>query len=43
MILKKEIQMVIEWSKINKEDYSLAMEHSPIKNTEVLYDRFYEL
>lgn len=35
MILKKEISKVIDWSKINKEDYLLAMERSPIKNTEI--------
>ena len=35
MILKKEIGMVIDWSKINKEDYLLAMERSPIKNVEI--------
>lgn len=34
-ILKKEINMVIDWSKIDKEDYLLAMERSPIKNTEI--------
>ena len=35
MILKKEINKVIDWSKVNKEDYLLAMERSPIKNTEI--------
>ena len=34
MILKKEINKVIDWSIIDKEDYLLAMERSPIKNTE---------
>lgn len=34
-ILKKEINMVIDWSKVNKEDYLLAMERSPIKNIEI--------
>lgn len=37
MILKKEINKVVDWSKINKEDYLLAMERSPIKNTEIKY------
>lgn len=37
MILKKEIQRVIDWSKVNKEDYLLAMERSPIKNTEIKF------
>lgn len=35
MILKKEIGKVIDWSKINKEDYLLAMERSPIRETEI--------
>lgn len=35
MILKKEIGRVIDWSKVDKEDYLLAMERSPIKNTEI--------
>lgn len=37
MILKKELNMVIDWSKVNKEDYLLAMERSPIKDTEIKY------
>lgn len=35
IILKKEIGMVIDWSKINKEDYLIAMERSPIKDLEI--------
>ena len=35
MILKKEIHKVIDWSKIKKEDYLLAMERSPVKDTEI--------
>lgn len=35
MILKNEIKMIIDWSKVNKEDYLLAMERSPIKNVEI--------
>ena len=35
MILKKEINKVVDWSKIDKEDYLLAMESSPIKDTEI--------
>lgn len=35
MILKKELKKVIDWSKIDKEDYLLAMERSPIKDTEI--------
>lgn len=33
MILKKELNKVIDWSKINKEDYLLAMERSPVRDT----------
>ena len=35
MILKKELNKVIDWSKVDKEDYLLAMERSPIKDTEI--------
>lgn len=35
MILKKELGFVVDWSKVDKEDYLLAMERSPIKNTEI--------
>ena len=35
MILKKEMGKVIDWSKVNKEEYLLAMERSPIKDTEI--------
>ena len=37
MILKKEISKVVDWSKVKKEDYLLAMERSPIKNTEIKF------
>jgi len=37
MILKKELNKVIDWSKVNKEDYLLAMERSPIKNIEIKF------
>lgn len=36
-ILKTEIQQVVNWSKIDKEDYLLAMERSPIKDIEIKY------
>ena len=36
-ILKTEIQQVVDWSKIDKEDYLLAMERSPIKDIEIKY------
>ena len=35
MILKKEIKQVIDWSKVDKEDYLLAMERSPVKDIEI--------
>ena len=35
LILKKELKLVIDWSKVNKEDYLLAMERSPIKDVEI--------
>ena len=34
-ILKVEIGMVVDWSKVEKEDYLLAMERSPIKDVEI--------
>lgn len=34
-ILKTEIGKVVDWSKVNKEDYLLAMERSPIKDVEI--------
>lgn len=35
MILKKEINKVIDWNRVDKEEYLLAMERSPIKDTEI--------
>ncbi len=34
-MLKKEIGKVVDWSRVNKEDYLLAMERSPIKDIEI--------
>ena len=34
-ILKNEIGKVVDWSKVDKEDYILAMERSPIKDIEI--------
>ena len=34
-ILKKELRQVIDWSRVDKEDYLLAMERSPIRDTEI--------
>ncbi len=35
LMLKKRIGQVVDWSKIDKEDYLLAMERSPIKDIEI--------
>lgn len=35
LILKKELHKVIDWSRVDKEDYLLAMERSPIKDIEI--------
>lgn len=35
MIFKKELKKVVDWSRIDKEDYLLAMERSPIKDIEI--------
>lgn len=36
-ILKTEIGKVVDWSKVDKKDYLLAMERSPIKDIEIKY------
>lgn len=35
LILKKELGFVVDWSKVDKADYLLAMERSPIKDIEI--------
>lgn len=35
LILKKELGKVVDWSMVDKEDYLLAMERSPIKDIEI--------
>ena len=35
LMLKKELNLVVDWSKVDKNDYLLAMERSPIKDTEI--------
>lgn len=35
LILKKELCKVVDWSKVDKEDYLLAMERSPIRDIEI--------
>lgn len=37
LMLKKEISQVIDWSLVDKDDYLLAMERSPIKDIEIKY------
>ena len=37
MMLKKQIGQVVDWSKIEKEEYLMAMERSPIKDIEIKY------
>lgn len=37
LILKKELNLVIDWSAVDKEDYLLAMERSPVKDIEIKY------
>lgn len=36
-LLKHELGYVIDWSKVDKEDYLLAMERSPIRDIEIKY------
>ena len=35
LILKSKLNMVVDWSKVDKEDYLLAMERSPVKDVEI--------
>lgn len=35
LILKKELKQVVDWSKVDKDDYLLAMERSPVKDVEI--------
>lgn len=37
LMLKKEIGYVVDWSKVDKEDYLLAMWRSPIKDIEIKF------
>lgn len=34
-LLKKKLKQVVDWSKVDKEDYLLAMERSPVKDVEI--------
>ncbi len=33
--MKKELRQVIDWSQVDKEDYLLAMERSPVRDLEI--------
>ena len=35
LMLKKELKKVVDWNSIDKEDYLLAMERSPIRDIEI--------
>ncbi len=35
LILKKELKQVVDWCRVDKDDYLLAMERSPIKDIEI--------
>ena len=35
LMLKKELNIVVDWSRVDKTDYLLAMERSPIKDIEI--------
>ncbi len=37
LIFKTSLHKVVDWSKVDKEDYLLAMERSPIRDTEIKY------
>lgn len=35
LILKRELSLVVDWSMVDKDDYLLAMERSPVKDIEI--------
>jgi len=37
LILKKQLKQVVDWSLVDKDDYLLAMERSPIKDVEIKF------
>lgn len=37
LILNRELQSVVDWSRIDKEDYLLAIERSPVRDIEIKY------
>lgn len=34
-VLKQECKQVVDWSQVDKDDYLLAMERSPVKDVEI--------
>lgn len=37
LMLYKELNQVVDWSRVDKDDYLLAMERSPVKDLEIKY------
>lgn len=37
LLLRKELGQVVDWNKVDKDDYLLAMERSPIKDVEIKF------
>ncbi|MCF6254067.1 MAG: Fic family protein, partial [Thiomicrorhabdus sp.] len=35
LILKKELKQVVDWSRVDKDDYLMSMERSPVKDVEI--------
>ena len=35
LIFKKELKKVVDWSRVDKDDYLMAMERSPVKDVEI--------
>ncbi len=35
LILKKELKLIVDWNTVDKADYLLAMERSPVKDVEI--------
>lgn len=36
-MLKRELNLVVDWRLVDKDDYLLAMERSPVKDIEIKY------
>ncbi|MCK5354527.1 MAG: cell filamentation protein Fic, partial [Methyloprofundus sp.] len=37
LILKKELKQVVDWQRVDKNDYLMAMERSPVKDIEIKF------